>query len=815
MEIYKDFKFVIDKEKVLNSIDCYSNSDVYEEVCEIYEALKKDIEKLVEPKAIFKFDKISERFKIDDTDNCTHIVLCILTIGRRVSEKTDTYFKNDYYMEGMLFDTMADILLGEYANQLYKNICIKAKKRGLGLTHKLSPGNADFPLDRQKDILEKLGAANILNVNVTDGFMLNPVKSVSFIFGADKKLGIPQIDHECSRCINTKCKMRKEAYIGKKNEDYINLTVMLNDKGIHINASKSKNIMETLKDNGIVIKSPCAGNGTCGKCKVRVIEGKVNRLNNNSILGEELLNKGWCLSCSTFLEEDCIIAINEQEEKFDILAIFDNSNININPAYEILNISFKNKNFHGQSLTNFINSEMNYVYKYTLKALKKLQMVINSKGFMNEKNLLYKQENLSLIVKEDTILNVCSSNDSNVYGIAIDIGTTTIALSLINLITGENVGNYSILNSQKQFGSDVITRIQLSNEGKMSLLNEYIRKDLIKGIRCLCDYANLEFDKIYNIAIAGNTTMLHFLIGLSCESLALFPFNTITTSILEYNFNEVFKENFIDCLVTILPGVSAYVGADIVAGMLTCNFNSIDKTSIMLDIGTNGEMAIGNRDKILCLATAAGPAFEGANITCGIGSIKGAISQVDINNGEITYKTLGDAPVQGICGSAVIDITAACLNNNIIDETGRFDEEKYSKGYITIAKDIKNEDIIFNQKDIREVQLAKSAIRSGIEILLKQFNVTYKDIDTFFLAGGFGYHMNVGNASTIGLIPEELKSKVKCVGNSSLGGTVRYLLDKESKNNLKALLENTSYIDISSDSSFNDLFINNMYFNRE
>lgn len=812
MDVINDFKFLLDRESVLKSIDCYSDSDVYEEMCEIYENLKGELEKLAEPKGVFKFDKISEKYKIDEAYDCTHVVLCMLTLGRKVPEKTEEYFRADRYMEGMLFDAMSDSLLMENAKELYKLICSEAKKMGFGLTCKLSPGNADFPIERQKDILEDVDGAKFLDVKVTDGFMLNPVKSVSFVFGADTKLGIPLEDHECSRCTNLKCKMRKEPYKDKKNEAYFNLTVINKENEIHIKAPKQLSIMEILKQNGINVSSPCGGNGTCGKCKVRIISGKTKKMPNNSILGDELFNEGWCLSCSTYLEGDSIICADKSEGNFSILQVYDKSNINVNACYDILDFNLKDKNLGGQSLTSIINSQLNKEYKYTLKALKKLQGVINTNDFKGDKNSLYHKEDFCIIAKEDTILNVCKKDEAKAYGIAIDIGTTTIALSLIDLITGENIQNYSLLNSQKKFGADVITRIQYSNDGNLKEINESIKNDLLKGIKYLCDSTGAAAESIYDIVIAGNTTMLYFLLGISCESLALFPFNTTTTSLLEYKFYEIFDNSFLDCLVTILPGVSAYVGADIVSGLLNCGYNNINKTCILIDIGTNGEMVIGNKSKMLCLATAAGPAFEGANITCGIGSIQGAISQVDINKGEITYKTIGGGEPQGICGSAVIDITAALLKNDIIDETGRFDEDNYSEGFIKISENAKDEDIIFNQKDIREVQLAKSAIRSGIEILIKEYYVSYEDIDTVFLAGGFGYHMNVENAAAIGLIPEELKRKVKCVGNSSLGGAVMYLLDKKSAKNLKSILENINYIDIASNSGFNDLFINNMLF---
>lgn len=370
-----------------------------------------------------------------------------------------------------------------------------------------------------------------------------------------------------------------------------------------------------------------------------------------------------------------------------------------------------------------------------------------------------------------------------------------------------------MLNSQKQFGADVISRIQFSNKNGVESLKASIKKDLMKGIVEICNLSEVQAKDIYHIAITGNTTMLHFLLGLPCESLALFPFNSITKSILELSFWEIFEERLLDSTVTILPGISAYVGSDIVSGMLNCAFNELEKTCILIDIGTNGEMAIGNKRKALCLATAAGPAFEGANITCGAANIKGAICSFDMKGDRVEYKTIGNAEPIGICGSAVVDITAVGINNSIIDETGRIDKNYYEDGVIKIAEALNGRGIIFNQKDIREVQLAKSAICSGIEILIEEFGCDYKDIDSVFLAGGFGNYMNIESAVTIGLIPKQLRYKIKCVGNSSLGGAVDFLINRKSNDIIKSILEKTEYIDISSNKNFNDLFVDNILFN--
>lgn len=811
MEIIEDFQFKIDKEIVFKSIDCYKDSNVYEEACRLYDKLSLEMHHIIEPKGVIKLTQKKEYYNIAELKNLEYIFYCILTLGNKVSEKIDYFFKNDNYMEGLLLSTMADVLLFEYSNQLSKKVCIEAKGKGLGLTMKLSPGN-DLPIQMQKSILDEFNSLEGLNLKVTEGFMLNPVKSLSFIFGADSKLDIKDYSHECSKCIDTKCKMRKEPYIEKNIISSFDMKVIKGDKEINIKAIKSKTIMENLIINKIDIHSPCAGNGTCGKCRVKIIQGKVKKLKNNDMLGEKLLKEGWCLACSTYIEDNSIISIDD-DYKFKVLDSFDKIDEEVNSSYRIQSIDIDINTLNGRSIAELINKENKKEYEYTLRALKGMGAIINSKESTSEEVSLYQDKKVDLIIYNNTIIDVYKFNESRVYAIAIDIGTTTIALCIIDLISGQNIKSYTMLNSQKQFGADVISRIHYSSQGNLNILNEYIIKDLIKAIRELCKSCSIKEREIYNISIAGNTTMIYFLLCLSCESLARFPFNTITTSKLEFDFYEIFKNNLLNCRVTLLPSVSAYVGADIVAGMLQCEFYKRDKICILIDIGTNGEMVIGNKDKMLCLSTAAGPAFEGSNIKCGIGSVNGAINSVNIKNNEVLYNTIGDEKPIGICGSAVIDITASCLLNSIIDKTGRFDVDSLKKDYINIAIGKNGEDIIFTQKDIREVQLAKAAICTGIEILLKEFNASYEDIDTVFLAGGFGYYMNVENAATIGLIPKELKNKVKCVGNSSLGGTIKYLLNRDNGKNIDYMLDRIKYIDISLNSEFNDLFIKNMMFN--
>lgn len=576
---------------------------------------------------------------------------------------------------------------------------------------------------------------------------------------------------------------------------------------------KFKDMLQILIEKKIYMSAPCNGNGKCGKCKIKILNGNVKLGEENyKLLSKNELQEGNCLACSSFFTEDCIIETGiSNEEGFDVVSEFEESNqILDKPRIKIHEFSLKEEDLKkGISITKVVNKSLRYKFKYSLKAIKKLAFLINNtkeEGIYEE---FIGEREINIIEEDGVIIDVLKKDQRDVFGIAIDIGTTTIALSLIDMATGEIKKTNSFLNSQRKFGADVISRIEYSIKNNVDILRKCICDDIFKGIEELTT-GFCKKEAIYHIVVAGNTTMINLFLGLPCDSIAQYPFNTVMLDLCKFKFKEIFKNELLDCNVTVLPGISAYVGADITSGILKCNMHKNDKISILVDIGTNGEMVIGNRYSMLCLATAAGPAFEGANITCGTGSIKGAISQVFIKNKKIEYKTISNCPPVGICGSGVIDIVANLKKEEIIDETGRIDNELYKENKIIIAKDVYGQDIIFNQKDIREVQLAKSAIRSGIEILIKEYKTSYENIDVFYIAGGFGNKINIENSAFIGLIPEELKNKIKTVGNSSLGGASLYLCDKKYNEDIEYMLNHIHYVDISKHKDFNNLFIDNM-----
>lgn len=392
------------------------------------------------------------------------------------------------------------------------------------------------------------------------------------------------------------------------------------------------------------------------------------------------------------------------------------------------------------------------------------------------------------------------------YLIGIDLGTTTLAFHLVDLHSKDIIDTYTTVNRQRSYGADVISRIQASNQGGREQLQHIICEEIKKGIQILCEKVEFSFAFIKQIVIAGNTTMVHLLMGYSCTSLGVYPFTPYHNDTIHTNTKDLFHTKEWNIPVVVLPGFTTFVGGDIVAGLLYTGFDKSDNVNLFIDLGTNGEMAIGNKDKILVSSTAAGPAFEGGNISCGVGSIPGAISKVTINKDNIQYETISNQPPIGICGTGIVELISELLKEELIDDTGLLVEPYFEQGYPATPN------VVLTQKDIRELQMAKAAICTGIELLIKAYGISERQVDTVYLAGGFGYKIDIKKAVHIGLIPEALEERIELIGNSSLAGAIQYGVDKTSEERIRILRSITEEIHLSNDLQFNDKYLEHMYF---
>lgn len=595
-----------------------------------------------------------------------------------------------------------------------------------------------------------------------------------------------------------------------KPPDSITLTIFDGLQDRYINTVAQQSVLGVLRQQGIYVNAPCGGRGTCGKCRIRLLTGRLLVMNEQKC--SRLANPGESvLACRATLQESCRIDISELTELgfAGTVAIEPRQPEKIDTGYEKVQfIPVIGIWDAGHSVVQVICRTLDRQLSFSAKALRQLS------GWMGasiQQHFMAPDFTVPiwLTIRENRVLQVRTEAESPLYGIGVDIGTTTIAVSLVDLETGGVARSVTLLNSQRQFGADVISRVQKGTEGLVDQLQACLRSDLARGVSELC---RQEAEAVVQLVIAGNTTMLHLLLGLQADSLAVYPFNPVTQSQMSLSTAELFGAFPIDCEVLLLPSLGAYIGADVIAGLLNCRIDKTDELTVLIDLGTNGEMAIGNAERILCTSTAAGPAFEGTNISCGVGSVPGAISQFDIQDGKAMIKTIGDAPPIGICGSGVVDIVAAGLRAGLIDRTGRLQTDEMASDRLTVGRKVNGDAIVFSQKDVREFQLAKAAIRSGLEILLIEYGCNWADVRQVFLAGGFGSTIDVANAIEVGLIPEALKERIKGVGNSALGGTVAYLLHRERRDALARLLDAASCIDLSRHSAFNDLFMSQLDF---
>lgn len=389
-------------------------------------------------------------------------------------------------------------------------------------------------------------------------------------------------------------------------------------------------------------------------------------------------------------------------------------------------------------------------------------------------------------IVSDTGLNSTSDITENMCCV-LDIGTTTLALALVSLDTGKVIRSVTRTNPQRFFGADVMSRIEYCTKNGVADM----QKAVIDTVNYMLE--ELSVEKVGRMYVAGNTTMLHLFLGIDVSSLGIAPYKPVfLESRTEKGANLYI--NKVDEIVS-LPSIATFTGADIVAGLNYVGLPEDGKYNLLIDLGTNAEIVLFNKDEITCTSAAAGPCFEGAGISCGMSAVSGAVCAYSDNGAE----TVGSASPKGICGTGLVDVIATLLEKSVIDETGYMEQECFE-----IA-----EGVTLSQSDIRQYQLAKSAVYSAVVTLMQMQSVTADDIGKVYISGGFSAKLNIKNAVRSGLLPECLSGKCVAISNSSLLGTVKLATDK---NNLSLFVKNSRYVDLSSSSYFSDSFINNMYF---
>ena len=420
---------------------------------------------------------------------------------------------------------------------------------------------------------------------------------------------------------------------------------------------------------------------------------------------------------------------------------------------------------------------------------------------------------------------ISAASFEKVYGVALDIGTTTVVAKLINLADGKCHETASALNPQTKFGDDVISRIAYADsESKLKQLQKSIIDCINDLIKKLCENTSINPEHIREMCIVGNTTMTHIFLGLPVTQLGIAPYQAYSLEAFDLAAGQSGLKINAKGNIHTVENIAGYVGSDTIAAAMVTDIASTDKITLVVDIGTNGEIVLGNKEKIFAASCAAGPAMEGARIDCGSRAVNGAIEAVVVNGSDIDFDVIGNSPAQSICGSGLIDAVAVLLNLGIFDSTGKFMdadllEEKLPKAIYTRLRDGNgepafyfNDKVYLSQKDIRQLQLAKAAISAGIKILLKKFDIKETDIEQIFLAGAFGNYIRKESALRIRFLPMVDTERIHFIGNAASSGAQIILISDKARQEAGQLAKKIQYIEIAHQQDFQDIFADSLYF---
>ena len=605
--------------------------------------------------------------------------------------------------------------------------------------------------------------------------------------------------------------------------------------------NKGDNLLELARKEGIFIDAPCNGSVSCGKCKVKLLNGNVDTQKTLHLKDEEW-QQGYILACNTKVIEDIDIDVpsklfssmygmkiegsdkNKDKEIFDRARqlIEDNDfkfNTNIENLYIELEYPTIDDNISDiDRIERHIRNNLGYdEIDFNIELLRKVPTVIREDDFKVTITYIKNENKL-------TILNIESGNsEGELYGIAIDIGTTSVVVCLVNLSTNEVIEKASSGNAQIKYGADVIHRIIYSSKknGLEELQKAIVKETINPLLESIYAKTNINKEHIVSAIVAGNTTMSSLFLGVYSDYLRQEPFippflkspNLIGKDIgLNINSN---------AHIYLSPSVASYVGGDITAGVLASGMWTSEENILFIDLGTNGEIVFGNKDYMMSCACSAGPAFEGGGISCGMRASSGAIEKVSIDNDTLKPKLtiIDDCEPIGICGSGIIDLICQMLTKGIIDRRGkihrdivndriRFNEHGIGEYVLAFKQeyDLEN-DITVNEVDIDNFIRAKGAIYSGVAVLIESLGMDFSVIDKVLIAGGIGNNLNIENSILIGLLPDIEREKFEYIGNSSLIGSYLTLISNEAKQKLQEIGSQMTYVELSVYPSYMDEFI--------
>ena len=578
---------------------------------------------------------------------------------------------------------------------------------------------------------------------------------------------------------------------------------------IEVEVSSGVTIMDALIEAGLSIDAPCGGRGVCRKCRVDILEGTERRS---------------VLACMTKVESDLVVDISKQDEGHRILMGGISRSVNLMPAVRAFVVEIPKPTTKDlRSCWDRTKDAVAEKAGVPAESIKPDPAIVS--GIYD--TLTANNFKVETIIFDNEIVSV-RAEGSPLLGLAFDIGTTTIAAYLVDLRTGEDLAQTSMLNPQVKYGADVIMRMKYSIENGLEGPTTAVREALAELTEKALAIANASPENVFVVTVVGNTCMHHLFSGISPASLAYAPYTPAISEPMcldaaDYGFKIAPKAKLI-----LLPNIAGFVGADTVGASLAAEMDNKDELTLLIDIGTNGEMVLGTKDKLVACSTAAGPAFEGALISCGMRGADGAIDHIKLVEGKLDYSVIGGGTPQGICGSGLIDLLSELIRVGIVESGGRIveadeldgtDGECYKDNIVSvdgqraflIYKGHKNE-VYFTQKDVREVQLAKGAMAAGIEMMSDFLGVNSEDIKSVMIAGAFGSYMSPKSACGIGLIPPVLESKVVAIGNAAGQGAKLALISRKEFERAVKMAKEINYLELAADPKFQDVFVDMLEF---
>ena len=540
--------------------------------------------------------------------------------------------------------------------------------------------------------------------------------------------------------------------------------------GVTTEVESGTSLLDAIRQAGVPIDSPCDGAGTCGKCRVQVAPGHGLHEDAHDFLTESERAAGFVIACQSILRGDLRAEIKPllEEEGLKILSDGREVAVEINP----------------------------WIQKKAVR------------GFTQ------------ILAGHDEIGTEPGDTTRHLYGLAVDIGTTTLVSALVDLRDGRQIATSSSLNPQARHAQDVLSRIKIGSQSEgLNLLQGELIQELNRHIAEVSAEAGIEPSHIYEAIFSGNTTMIYLAVGTDPSLLGKYPYPLTLKGGGHVRAADIGFGISPFGLVYLPPLMSAYVGADISSGILACQLAEQEGVVLFVDIGTNGEMVLSVNHRLTATSTAAGPAFEGMNITCGMRAGLGAVERVAFGEKGVEIQIIGNAEPIGLCGSGLLDVVAQLAAHGGVDQNGRFQplasEQPWKSHWETV-----NEKPVFRivgpvylqQKDVRQVQLAKAAIRTGIELMLKANNLSAAEVNQVLIAGSFGFHLRAESLIQLGLLPPDCAGRVKFVGNTSRTGAQALLLNHPIRKQLQSITQEVQVLELSKDPDFQKLFLKSIQF---